>query len=220
MARKQLTDRMRVTPATAASHGAPAPVCRPHFPGWSPARPIPAFASPRACLTSAPRYDRTVSTRSHGATEDSPHRFEGLRRPVETGVIYDHVKAGKDACHDRASGSSETAPPRPRCRTRKDAAGDRAREQWGAVFTCEDGGSDEMRGFGEVVPCPSTTSGAMVMHDIPRDSGAAVRAASGAFLQKRDSDTEVPTGINPSYAYRRIQGTADLRTWKRRHGDR
>ncbi len=175
-------------PATATSHGAPAPVCRPRFPGLSPERPVPAFASPRACSTSAPRYDRTVSTRSHGATEDNSHRSEGLRRPVETGVIYNHVKAGKDACRDRASGSSQTPPQRPRCRTREDAVGDRARKHWGAVFACEDGGRDAMRGFGEVVPCRSTTSGAMTMRDISRDSGATAHAAPGVFLGPCDSD--------------------------------
>jgi len=194
MVRKQLIG-MSLTPlAAATSRGTAVPACQ-QCPGSSPAQPLPAVASPRTCLTSAPLCDTTVTSLLNGATEDASRQPGVPCGPVGTRVICAFAKASKDAWHDRASGSLGASPRRSRCCTGKDAVGDGAPEKWGDVLAIEDGVRDGMRDSGEVVPCPSTTTGTDRMHDILRDSEAADHAASGASFQTWGRDKEIAARI-------------------------
>ena len=195
MVRKQLTGTSLTPLATATSGGTAVPACQQQSPGSLPTRPLPAVASPRTCLTSAPLCDTTVSRLLNGATENASRQPGVSCRPVGTRVIRAFVNASKDAWHDRASGLPGAASRLSRRRTSRDAAGDGANETWGGLLTTEDGVKDGIRGSGEVAPCPSTTTGTNRTHDIARDSGAADHAASGAFFQTWSRDKEIPAKI-------------------------
>lgn len=209
MVRKRLIG-MSLTPLQAAtSQGTAVPACQQEFPGTSPATPLPAVASPRAWLTSAPPCDTIVGNRLTGATEGFSRGPVTLRRAVGSRAMSIRARATEDAWHDRASESLEASPGCSRCQAGKDAAGDYARDKWGGVFTTEDVVIDRLRGSGEVVPCPSTTTGMNQLHDILRDSGAAAHAAPGVFLATGGRDTEIPADVewgNRTRGYRLLGG--------------
>lgn len=195
MVRKQLTGMGLMPLRSATSEGTAVPACQQQFPGTSPAAPLPVVASPRAWFTSAPPCDIIVSNALPGATENASRGPAPLSRAVGPRAICVLAKATENAWHNRASQSPGASLESPRCRTGKDAAGDNARSKWGDVFATEDVVTDRLRGSGEVVPCPSTTTGTNRTHDILKDSGAAIQAAPGAFLPTWDRDTKIPASI-------------------------
>ena len=209
MVRKQLTGMSLAPLAAATSSGTAVPACQ-QCPGPSPARPLPAVASPRICLTSAPLCDTAVTSSLNGATENTSRQPRVPCRPMGTRVTCAFANTSRDAWRDRASGSPGASPQLPRCCTGRDAVGDGAHEKWGDVLATEDGIRDGMRGSGEVVPCPSTTTGTDRTHDILRDSGAANHAASGAFFRTWDRDNEIPATME--------WGNRNIRCWLRGDG--
>ena len=188
MQRRRWTDRHTTLPTTALSRGTAVPAGPRQSPGPSPIQPSPVAASPRACRTSAPRRDTAVTRLSHGATETVWRRPALPLRPVEARLIRILVKTRMDAWHHRASRSPGISHPRQRCNTGKDAVGAGVPQKWGAVLTTTDGFTGRRRGSGEVAPRSPTTTDTDTdrTHDILRDSGAADRAASGAFFRSRN----------------------------------
>jgi hypothetical protein len=195
MVRKQLTGMDLAPLRSATSEGTVVPACQQQFPGTSPAAPLPVVASPRAWFTSAPPCDIIVSNALPGATENASRGPAPLCRAVGPRAMCVPAKATEDAWHNRVSQSPGASPQFARCHTGKDAADDNARSKWGAVFTTEDGVQDRLRDSGEVVPCPSTTTGTNRTRDILRDSGAAIQAAPRVFLPTWDRDTKIPASI-------------------------
>jgi len=192
MVRQRLTG-MSGTPLRAATApGTTVPACQRKFPGTPPATPLPAVASPRAWLTSAPSCDIVVANRLTGATEGFSRGLVTSHRDIGPRAMSIRARATEDAGHDRASESPGVSPGISRCRASKDAADDHARDKWGDVFTTEDVVTGRLRGSGEVVPCPSTTTGTDQLHDILRDSGAVHHAGPGVFLATGGRDTEIP----------------------------
>jgi len=200
MVLKQLTS-MHLTPRErAASIATLVPACQRQRPGLPPVQPIPTascpVASPRACFTSAPLPDTTPRSASTGATDNVSRQSEALPRATVPRASRITTEATMDAWRNRASESPGASPRFLRCHASKDAAGDRANAMWGGVLATEDGIRDGMRSSGEVAPCLSTTIGTDRMRDLLKDSGAAIQAVSGAFLQTEDrGDREIPARI-------------------------
>jgi len=195
MVRKRLTGMIRTPLRAATSEGTAVPVCRQEFPGTSPATPLPAVASPRAWLTSAPPCDTIVGDLLTGATEDFSRDPAARVRVIGSRAMRIRASATEDTWHARASGPPEVSLRFRRFPTGKDVAGGNAREKWGGVFTTNDAVINRLRGSGEVVPWPSTTTGSNQMRDTLRDSGAASNAAPGAFPATGGRDTEIPADI-------------------------
>lgn len=194
MVRKQLTGTIPALLKTATSEDAVVPACRQKFPGTSPATPLPVVASPRAWLTSAPLCDSMVGDSLTGATESFSRARNAFFRVIGSRAMRIRANATEDTWRDRASEPPEGSPHWGRCPAGKDVAGGNAREKWGGVFTTDDAVTNRLRGSGEVVPWPSTTTGSDQMRDILRDSGAASNAAPGAFLTTGGQDTDIPAG--------------------------
>ena len=209
MVRKQLTGLGLTPPITAASTGTTVPARQSRFREEPPVRWIHTVlsttASPRACLTSAPLPDTTVSRLSTGATESVPRRSGVFLGPGGRRAIYTSAEATLEAWRNRVSISPGAAPGFRRRLTRKEATDDRANETQGDALVSQGGVRDEMRSSGEVAPRLSTTIGTDGIRDALKDSGVVGPATSGVFFPTWSRDTEIP-----ARAKRSTGSTCDL----------
>jgi len=151
-------------------------------PGSRPPLPVghSVMASPRACLTSAPRCDMGDTNTSTGATKDAWRVDGATDASVRARVMWAWAGETKDAWYDRASASPRASQRLGRCRICQDTAGNSADGKRGAGFARDDEPRDRKRDSEEVVPRLSATVGTDRTHDVLRDSGVAALASPGA----------------------------------------